>query len=737
MKKRTLQFTALLLVLMLAAAVFPAAAVRAENKRIGTVTSTVGLRVRDAAGTVGTNHLGWLSYGTVVTILDETTVDGVIWYQINGNTDVGNVTGWSSGEYITVREIVLDGTFEEYLQSQGFPESYWEPLTALHAIYPTWQFEAVHTGLDWNEAVAAESRPGVKLAYRTSPSHYIDWNDPYIDTGRDGYWWVQASKNIIAYYMDARNFLRDPYLFMFESQSYNPQTQTVEGVEAIIGHSFMKAENTFVVDEVTYTHAQAIMIAAEQSGVSAYHLASRMLQEQGTSGSRLSLGTVPDYEGYYNYFNIGAYPHSGKDSETNGAEYAVKAGWDNQLEAIVDGAKFLGNSYINAGQDTVYFQNFNVVSANAPYTHQYMTNVQAGETEAQILRGAYNEASVQNAIVFRIPVYENMPAEPTPQFAPKWVQNEVGWWYDYGNGSWPASKWEFIDGNWYYFNEGGYRVSGWHHIGHAWYYMDTDGVMQTGWLLDGEARYYLDASGAMVTGWQTIENNRYFFLDWGGMATGWQEQGGNRYYLLENGAAATGWQEIDELRYYFDPDGAMHVGWLTTEDTRYYLNEEGGLHLGWMLDGTDWYWLTEQGAHVGWLERETARYYLGADGKMAVGWLYDEAWYYLDGSGAMATGWRMVGGSWYYLNEDGRMAVGWLWDGASWYWLDGGGAMRTGWLLLGETWYYLDASGAMHTGWLFDGTTWYWFDNGGAMVTGTVVIDGVTQRFAASGAWIS
>lgn len=736
MKKRFFQFTALLLVLMLAAAVFPAAAARAENKRIGTVTSTVGLRVRDAAGTEGTNHLGWLSYGTVVTILDETTVDNVVWYQINGNTDVGNITGWSSGEYITVREIVLDGTFEEYLQSQGFPESYWEPLTALHAIYPSWQFEAVHTGLDWNESVAAESRPGIKLAYRTSPSHYIDWNDPYIETGRDGYMWVQASKNIVAYYMDARNFLSDPYIFMFESQSYNPQTQTVEGVEAIIGHSFMKAENTFVVDEVTYTHAQAIMIAAEQSGVSAYHLASRMLQEQGVEGSRLSLGTVPDYKGYYNYFNIGAYPHNGKDSETNGAEYAVKAGWDNQLEAIVDGAKFLGNSFINAGQDTVYFQNFNVVSANAPYTHQYMTNVQAGETESQILRGAYNDASLQNAIVFRIPVYDNMPDEPCPQFAAKWVQNEVGWWYDYGNGSWPTNKWEYIDGNWYYFNEGGYRVSGWHYIGNAWYYMDTDGVMTTGWLQDGATRYYLSESGAMVSGWQEIDGKRYFFLDSGAMTTGWQEQDGKRYYLLTDGAMATGWQEIEEKRYYFDPDGGMHIGWLDTDDTRYYLNEEGGLHLGWMLDGADWYWLTEQGAQVGWLELETARYYLQPDGRMAVGWLYDGAWYYLDGSGAMATGWQIVGGSWYYLHEDGKMAEGWLWDGASWYWLDGGGAMRTGWLLLGETWYYLDASGAMRTGWLWDGSCWYWFDNGGAMVTGTAVIDGVTQRFSASGAWL-
>ena len=730
--------TSLLLVLMLAAAVFPSMTAQAENKRIGTVTSTVGLRVRDAAGTVGTNHLGWLSYGTVVTILDETTVDGVIWYQINGNTDVGNIIGWSSGEYITVREIVLDGTFEEYLQSQGFPESYWEDLSALHAVYPNWQFEAVQTGLDWNEAVAAESRPGVKLAYRTSPSHYIDWNDPYIDSGRDGYMWVQASKNIIAYYMDARNFLRDPYLFMFESQSYNPQTQTVEGVEAIIGHSFMKAENTFVVDEVTYTHAQAIMIAAEQSGVSAYHLASRMLQEQGTTGSRLSLGTVPDYEGYYNYFNIGAYPHSGNGSELNGAHYAKMAGWDNQLEAIVDGAKFLGNSYINVGQDTVYFQNFNVVSANAPYTHQYMTNVQAGETESQILRGAHTDASLQNAIVFRIPVYENMPEKPCPQFAAKWVQNETGWWYDYGNGSWPADKWELIDGNWYFFNANGYRVYGWQQIGGNWYYMDELGVMRTGWFQEGETRYYLCASGEMATGWQTIEDDRYFFFDWGGMATQWQQIDGKRYYFDPDGAMAVGWLDLDEIRYYMGTDGVMTVGWLDIEQDRYYFSDDGAMATGWLELDEQRYLLGDTGKMLtGWQYVDDTWYWLDSDGRMLTGWLLDgNTWYYLLESGAMATGWQYIDGTWYYLNGGGAMATGWLLLGDTWYYLESSGAMRTGWLLRGNTWYYLQPSGAMRTGWLLDGTTWYWFNASGAMATGSAVIDGVTHRFAASGAWL-
>ena len=28
-----------------------------------------------------------------------------------------------------------------------------------------------------------------------------------------------------------------------------------------------------------------------------------------------------------------------------------------------------------------------------------------------------------------------------------WAQNTTGWWYDWGNGTWPASSWQWIDGN--------------------------------------------------------------------------------------------------------------------------------------------------------------------------------------------------------------------------------------------------------------------------------------------------
>lgn len=47
-------------------------------------------------------------------------------------------------------------------------------------------------------------------------------------------------------------------------------------------------------------------------------------------------------------------------------------------------------------------------------------------------------------------------------FAGQWQQNDKGWWYDYGNGTFPANTWEWIDGNGdgvaecYYFNNEGY-----------------------------------------------------------------------------------------------------------------------------------------------------------------------------------------------------------------------------------------------------------------------------------------
>jgi len=50
-------------------------------------------------------------------------------------------------------------------------------------------------------------------------------------------------------------------------------------------------------------------------------------------------------------------------------------------------------------------------------------------------------------------------------WAGTWKQNNVGWWFDNGNGTYPASTWQWIDGNndgiaeCYYFDHAGYMLA--------------------------------------------------------------------------------------------------------------------------------------------------------------------------------------------------------------------------------------------------------------------------------------
>ena len=55
------------------------------------------------------------------------------------------------------------------------------------------------------------------------------------------------------------------------------------------------------------SYADAIMSAAQSSGVSPYVIAAMIIQEQGRNGTGNSIsGNYAGYTGYYNYFNVGA-----------------------------------------------------------------------------------------------------------------------------------------------------------------------------------------------------------------------------------------------------------------------------------------------------------------------------------------------------------------------------------------------------------------------------------------------
>lgn len=307
-----------------------------------------------------------------------------------------------------------DTAFEAQMKAAGFPATYLASLTALHKKYPNWQFEAVSTGLNWDDVIKNESKNGVNLvsksgddSTKSTASGAYDWTTNTW-TIYDGSSWVAASSTYIAYYMDPRNFLNDTDIFQFESLSYS-KSQTKEGVAAILAGTFM-AKDVKDADGTTLNYADAFMTIGKNRKVSPYHLASRVRQEQGTAGtSSMISGTYKGYEGYYNYFNFGAAGVGSTAVIQNGLAYAKSKGWDTRYKSLDGGAQLLTKNYISVGQDTLYFQKFNVVNASNLYGHQYMTNLTAAYTEGKKLGQGYTDK--QQAFVFRIPVYQSMPEQ--------------------------------------------------------------------------------------------------------------------------------------------------------------------------------------------------------------------------------------------------------------------------------------------------------------------------------------
>lgn len=328
-------------------------------------------------------------------------------------------------------------TFAQKLAMEGFPESYIPALVSLHAQYPNWEFRAYQTGLDWNAVIASESIPGKNLIpntkevqWKSLESGAYNWSkDTFI--AFDGNTWVTASKAAIEYYMDPRNFLNTTDIFQFELLKFQKDYQNTAGVENILkGTALYNAYYSYVDENgvtQTISYAETIMKAAEYSGVSPYHLASRIKQEVTIGSTNLSssvTGTYAGYEGLYNFYNIGAsdsagggaiakgltFAKNGTSNSVNNTLYMIP--WTNPYRSIVGGAYYIGGSYINRGQDTIYLQKFNMTPIST-YYHQYMSNVEAPYAEGKKILTAYNGLA-DSPIIFSIPVYLNMPGSVCP-----------------------------------------------------------------------------------------------------------------------------------------------------------------------------------------------------------------------------------------------------------------------------------------------------------------------------------
>ena len=318
---------------------------------------------------------------------------------------------------------------------ESFPDSYKPYLLELQKKYPNWHFVALYTNLDWKYVIDNENVFGKNLV----PKSYSDrWKNTKpgeynveVDSG-----WVDASRMAVEYTMDPRNFLNNVRIFQFERLSYDEKTNNKEGVEKILyGTEFYDRTVQYVTSSgstvtMNSKYSDLILKAGKTSAVSPYHLASRIKQEVGPFLSHASIsGTVKGYEGLYNFYNIGAtsssepmgaiknglqYAKDGKGaSEQTKTKYLIP--WNTKERAITGGGIFIGASYINIGQDTIYLQKFHVTSSTGGelFWHQYMTNVLAPYSESKLIYNGYaNMNMLNNSMTFVIPVYNNMPETP-------------------------------------------------------------------------------------------------------------------------------------------------------------------------------------------------------------------------------------------------------------------------------------------------------------------------------------
>lgn len=301
----------------------------------------------------------------------------------------------------------------------NFPKEYQSALNKIKDEHPDWNFEAYYTGLPWSTVLLNEtSSHGRNRVIKTSDA---SWR---CSCGNVASGYACASEGIIGYYLDARNFLNEINIFQFLEISYNSKIHNLSGVKSAVKGTFLDNTITYRKNGKSYTksYAEIILEAAEESNMSPYSIVTKIIQEVGTKGSASVKGTYSGYEGYYNFYNLGAYDTG--NAIVNALKYAKDKEWDNQYDAIIDGAKQIANSYTNAGQNTAYFYKWDVVgtkilksgssqkvSSSDMFWHQYMTNVQDPTSQSKTLYNTYAKNGIlDKSLNFIIPIYEDMPS---------------------------------------------------------------------------------------------------------------------------------------------------------------------------------------------------------------------------------------------------------------------------------------------------------------------------------------
>lgn len=364
--------------------------------------------------------VGTTEKGNCIDIYGKLKWGKTYWYRIKYRSSYCYI----ASEYVkinseTTANKVCSSDFEKYMKTEGFPESYKSYLRKLHKAHPKWVFKAQKTGITWSTMLNAENKLGNNLVEPTESAAWKTFRKGAYDFTRNRYVrfdgrWNQASKAVIAYYLDPRNGLNESNIYEFMEHRFSSTSQnknTIKSIVSSVNGCFMNNKK----------YIMSLYKAGKKSKVNPNVITAMVVLEQGwKGGSGLISGNYSGYKGIYNHFNIGAYTTVKMSATQRGLWWAKGAGkgattysrpWNTITKSLYGGAIFYRSNYISKKQNTYYLKKFNAM--NGSYSlpkHEYSTAVFAAVSEGKIAKRAYNRNN-NYAIKFYVPVYTGMPAK--------------------------------------------------------------------------------------------------------------------------------------------------------------------------------------------------------------------------------------------------------------------------------------------------------------------------------------
>ena len=207
-------------------------------------------------------------------------------------------------------------------------------------------------------------------------------------------------------YLDPDNFTpfdQEFYQFAIVSEGYSGKV-TAAQLDAYIDSTASGRSG------VLRGAGQYFINAAQAYNVNEVYLLSHAILESGWGTSLLARGQVEGYEGYYNFFGIGAYD---ADPLNGGAALAKQRGWDSVEKAILGAAQWISSGYLHDepfAQNTLYKMKWDIYNAmkhDNPW-HQYATDPTWQLKIARIMATLYIREGIaisDTGLIFDIPMY--------------------------------------------------------------------------------------------------------------------------------------------------------------------------------------------------------------------------------------------------------------------------------------------------------------------------------------------